>query len=129
MGEPGRSADEGDVVSRTHLAQVRAEVGDVTLRRYAQAYLDVLPERLERIEQALAAADYAKATDVMFDLRVSSEMLGATRLAALVAELEAAPRIGLPADALQVARVHTEALMVAAVVRAAMSGDCLGRAR
>lgn len=123
---PGRDAAGGDVVSRAHLAQVRAEVGDEALRRYARAYLDLLPDRLARIEQALAAADYAEATRVMFDLRVSSEMLGTTRLGALITELEAAPRLGLPADAVQLARVRTEALLVAAVVRAAMDGDGLG---
>lgn len=126
VGGRTRGHGEGDVVSRAHLAQVRAEVGDDTLRRYARAYLELLPGRLEGIEQALAAADYTLATGVMFDLRVSSEMLGATRLGRLVAELEAAPRLGLPAAPVQVARVRTEALLVAAVVRATMAGNGLG---
>lgn len=115
-----------EVVDRAHLAQVRAEVGDRTLRRYARVYLGLLPLRIERIERALAAADYPEAVSVLFDLRVSSEMLGATRLAWLVSELESAPRLGLPADPAQFRRVHAEALRVAAVVRAAVHGGCLG---
>ena len=115
----------GDTVSRAHLAQVRAEVGDATLRRYARIYVELLPGRLDRMETAIAESDAAEATRVMFDLRVSSEMLGTRRLSALVSALEEALARGLPATAEQLARVRTEAELVAAVIRAAMTDGSL----
>ena len=77
-----------EAVDRTRLAGLRAEVGDATLRRYAEAYLDLLAERLDRIERAMDADARAEAVRVMLDLQVSSAMLGASRLAALIGILE-----------------------------------------
>jgi hypothetical protein len=120
---------DGEAVSRAHLDRVRAEVGDATLRRYARAYLDLLPGRLDRMEAAIAESDNAEATRVMFDLRVASEMLGTRRLGALVSALEESLGQDLLATAEQLARVRTEAELVAAVVRAAMAPRGNGRTR
>lgn len=122
------SADEtGDEpVSRAYLAQVRAEVGDTTLRRYAQAYLELLPVRLGRIDRAIAGEDADTARQVIFELQVSSEMLGTRRLAAILAALERSLQAGLAPSTVQFARARTEAELVAGLVRAAVEGEGFG---
>ncbi|WP_194909250.1 hypothetical protein [Catenulispora rubra] len=117
----------GEPVSRAHLSRLRAEVGDETLRRYAQAYLDLLPERLDRIGRAIRAHDTAEAERVIVDLRISSKMLGTRRLAATLTALESSLHTGLIPSTVQLARVRTEARLVAEMVRAAMDLDGLGR--
>jgi HPt (histidine-containing phosphotransfer) domain-containing protein len=119
---------ELEAVSRRQLARVREDVGPRTLRHYVGAYLDLLPVRLDRIEQAIAAAEPAEATRVMFDLRSSSAMLGARRLTALVSTLESTLRIGLPVGPAQLAVLRAEAHAVAGALRR-MQGDSLGRSR
>jgi hypothetical protein len=123
--EPSENGDEP--VSRAHLSRMRAEVGDATLHRYAQAYLDLLPERLDRIGQAITAADVAEAERVTVDLQVSSKMLGTPRLAAALTALESPLHAGLLPSTVQFARVRTEARLVAEVVREAMDLDSPGR--
>ena len=108
---------EVGAVSRAQLARVREDVGELSLRRYVSAYLDLLPGRLERIEHAVAAADSAEATRVMFDLRAASAMLGARRLPALLSALETTLNVGLPASPAQLAVVRAEADAVAAALR------------
>lgn len=108
---------EVGAVSRAQLARVREDVGELSLRRYVSAYLDLLPGRLERIEHAVAAADSAEATRVMFDLRAASAMLGARRLPALLSALETTLYVGLPASPAQLAVVRAEADAVAAALR------------
>jgi HPt (histidine-containing phosphotransfer) domain-containing protein len=116
----------GEAVGRADLARVRDEVGDETLRRYAKAYLDLLPDRLDRIEQAIGAEEGAAAIRVMFDLRVSSTMLGANRLAKLIAGVEASLGIGPPiGGAARMGALRAEAETVAAALRRALTG--LGR--
>ena len=122
---PDETGDEP--VSRAYLAQVRAEVGDTTLRRYAQAYLELLPVRLARIDRAIAAEDADTARQVIFELQVSSEMLGSRRLAAILVELERSLQAGLAPSTVQCARARTEAELVAGVIRAAVERDSLGR--
>jgi hypothetical protein len=116
-------------VSCERLARVRSEVGERTLRRYARAYLDLLPGRLEHLEQAMAAADSGEARKIMFDLRVSSEMLGVLRLPRMIAELESSPQPWLAAGASTLAGVREEAGRVAAVLVRVLDGDGLGRIR
>ena len=131
MSGPARrpEPDESDfeAVSRAQLARVREDVGARTLRHYVRAYLDLLPARLDRIEQAIATAEPAEATRVMFDLRSSSAMLGARRLCALLSTLESTLRIGLPAGPAQLAVLRAEARAVAAALRRLPGGDSLGR--
>ena len=121
--EPDRDDPGGEAVGRAHLARVREDVGDETLRRYARAYLGLLPERLDRIEQSVIAGDGDAATKVMFDLRVSSAMLGAGRLVALISAFESALLVGLPAGAAQVAVLRSEAAAVAAALGSALSSN------
>lgn len=94
VDSPSPRLPGGEAVDRARLAGLRAEVGDAALRRYAEAYLDLLAERLDRIERAMDADTPAEAIRVMVDLRVSSAMLGASRLAALI-EMSERP---LPAE-------------------------------
>ncbi|MBR7831190.1 Hpt domain-containing protein [Actinospica sp. MGRD01-02] len=116
---------EVGAVSRAQLARVREDVGELSLRNYVSAYLDLLPGRLERIDQAVAAADGAEATRVMFDLRAASAMLGARRLPALLSALETTLNVGLPASPAQLAVVRAEADAVAAALRRYL-GSTLG---
>lgn len=116
---------EVEAVSRAQLARVREDVGDRTLRHYVRAYLDLLPGRLDRIERAVAAADGAEATRVMFDLRAASAMLGARRLPALLSTLEATLGVGLPTAPAQLRVVRAEADAVAAAL-ADILGNPLG---
>jgi len=117
--EPSETGDEP--VSRAHLSRMRAEVGDTMLRRYAQAYLDLLPERLDRIGRAVGAADAAEAAHVIIELQISSEMLGARRLAALLTTLESALEGGLMPSTVQLSQLRTEARLAAPVLHAATS--------
>jgi HPt (histidine-containing phosphotransfer) domain-containing protein len=130
MAGPARrpEPDESDfgAVSRAQFARVREDVGARTLRHYASAYLDLLPIRLDRIEQAIAAADPAEATRVMFDLRSSSAMLGARRLCALLTNLESTLRIGLPAGPAQLAVLRAEARAVRCALGRLLDGGSLG---
>ena len=88
------SAGEGPTVDRGRLARLRADVGDETLRRYADAYLNLLPERLDLVERAVAADERAEALRTLTDVRVGAAMLGAHQFAARAGRLEAAVRTG-----------------------------------
>ena len=121
--------DEPDfeAVSRAQLARVREDVGALVLREYVRAYLDLLPGRLDRIEQAVAAADTAAAVRVMFDLRASSAMLGARRLTELVSALETTRRIGLPVGPAQLAVLRAQASAVRGALDGLAEGGGFGR--
>jgi HPt (histidine-containing phosphotransfer) domain-containing protein len=95
---------------------MRDGVGEQSLRRYIRAYLELLPERLERIERAIALADTGDATRLMFDLRASSAMLGARRLAELLSTLETTVAVGLPIAPAHLAVLRSEADTVAAAL-------------
>lgn len=124
---PKRDPDpEVEPVSRAQLARVREDVGEESLRNYIHAYLDLLPERLDRIEHTIAAADTTEASRVMFDLRASSAMLGARRLPALLSTLETTLSVGLPTAPAQLAVVRAEADAVATALRG-MLGNSLGQ--
>ena len=116
-------------VDNERLTRVRAEVGEQTLRRYTRAYLDLLFPRIERIEQAMAAAEAGEARRIMFDLRVSSEMLGVARLPRLIGELESSPQSWLAAGNSKLRRVHQEAGRVSEELLRFLEGNSLGRLR
>ena len=120
-GVPARPA-----VDLERLARVRSEVGEQTLRRYARAYLDLLFARIERIEQAMAAADAGEARRIMFDLRVSSDMLGVARLPRMIAELESSPQTWLALSAAHLRGVRREAKRVATELGRFLDGNGLG---
>lgn len=123
--KPSETGDEP--ISREHLSRMRAAVGEATLRRYALGYLDLLPERLDRIGQAIGADNAAEAERVIVDLQISSEMLGARQLAAKLTALESSLHTGLVSITAQLAGIRTEAALVTATVRAATGLDGLGR--
>ena len=103
-------------VDPARLATVRDEVGEYTMRRFIIAYLDLLQARLERIAKPLerGRADGLRAA---FDLSISSEMLGAARLAELASGIERALREeGKLPGARQLAVLRAEADSVAAAL-------------
>lgn len=104
------------------LATVRDEVGEYTMRRFITAYLDLLQARLERIAKPLehGRADSLRAA---FDLSVSSEMLGAARLAELAAGIERSLREGKLPGARQLAALRAEADSVAAALFGMIKAD------
>jgi len=122
-----RGARAGPAVDRERLGRARAEVGDRTMRRYARAYLDLLFPRIARIEQAMAAAETGEARRIMFDLRVSSEMLGVARLPRMIAELESSPQTWLAAGTAKLRRERREARRVTEELLRFLDGDVLGR--
>ncbi|WP_034271008.1 hypothetical protein [Actinospica robiniae] len=107
-----RGARARPAVDAERLGRVRAEVGEQAVRRYARAYLDLLWPRIERIEQAMAAAEAGEARRIMFDLRVSSEMLGVAELPGMIAELESSPQTWLAAGTARLRRERREAKRV-----------------
>lgn len=106
------AADEA--VDRARLAMMREEVGEEALRRYAAAYLDRLWGRIDRLAEAARTRPDDDGLRAVFDLRVSSAMLGATRLAALTVEVEAALGTGQPIGAVRLRAVLSEAQAVVA---------------
>lgn len=77
------------------LAALRGERGHVAALR--QLFTDELPAAVRRIDNAVRAADRAALRDALHRLRASCGFVGAARLAAAVAALDAAPE---PAAAL-----------------------------
>ena len=85
---------EGPAVDRRLLARLRGDVGDETVRRYADAYLALLTERLDLVERAVAVGERAEALRALADLRIGAAMLGAESFAAQVGRTERAVRTG-----------------------------------
>jgi HPt (histidine-containing phosphotransfer) domain-containing protein len=85
--QPTAEASE-DPIDRAQWERILDEVGVRVLRRYAAAYLDLLPERLDGVECALALGAWTDAVRIMADLHASSAMLGALRLAALAERVQ-----------------------------------------
>jgi hypothetical protein len=120
MASPEPSEIGQEPVSGTRFSWMRAQVGDVTLRRYARAYLGLLPGRLDRIAQAVSAGEAADTEQLIVDLRISSEMLGTWRLAAILIALESSLHAGVMPSTEELARVRAEARLAAEMVRAAI---------
>lgn len=102
-------------VDHARLATVRDEVGEQTMRRFITSYLNLLEPRLERIAKPLERG-HADGLRAAFDLRVSSEMLGAARLADLAAGIERSLQERKLPGARQLALLRTEADSVAAAL-------------
>jgi hypothetical protein len=88
------SRREGPAVDRRLLARLRGDVGDETVRRYVDAYLALLAERLDLVERAVAVGERAEALRALTDLRIGAAMLGAESFAAQVGRVERAVRTG-----------------------------------
>jgi HPt (histidine-containing phosphotransfer) domain-containing protein len=99
-------------VDRARLAEVRDEFGEDTIQRFIAMYLELLKIRLKLIVEPVerGGTDGLRAAS---DLRVSSEMLGAVRLAEVAARFEQSFQAGETPGARQVALLRTEADVVA----------------
>lgn len=70
------------------LDALRQDVGEQVLRSFIRTYIDLLIIRLAGIDRAIGRRDCAEALREVPDLRTSSAMLGAVRLAELAEGLE-----------------------------------------
>jgi hypothetical protein len=71
-----------DAVDRAALCRLAEEVGPQGARQFAERYLRVLGERLERLRLAVATGDRPGVRDAALSLASSSTMVGAAPLAA-----------------------------------------------
>lgn len=134
------AGESANPVDRAQWERMLGEVGPRTLRRYAESYLELLPERLDDLERAMAADDRFEASRITADLRTSSAMLGARRLAALVTRVEAALNTARTGRKESAARsLRDEAHALARALRSALAepiehavgpaGDGIGQSR
>lgn len=120
----GQSMADGpaDPIDRAQWELVLDEVGARALSCYAASYLELLSERLDGLERAVAVGAWAEALRIMADLRTSSAMLGAGRLAILVARAEAQLKSARVDRRQSVIRsLHGEALAVQGTLRSALA--------
>ncbi len=120
----GRSAADrpADPVDRARWESILDEVGTRALIRYTMSYLELLPERLDDLEHAAAVGAAPQALRIMADLRTSSAMLGAGRLAALVTRAETELRTsGTQWQQTTMRALRAEAGAVDAALRAALA--------
>ena len=85
---PSKPAWNIEALNRVQWERVHDDVGTETLFRYASLYLDMLADRIETIEWAVEVGAVEHAVRVLVDLRTSSSMLGAERLALAAATAE-----------------------------------------
>lgn len=72
------------------LAQLRRVGGEDLVQELMRLYLTHTPERMRRARRALARSDLESAAKALHSLRSSSATLGASELAAALAEVESA---------------------------------------
>lgn len=86
---------------------------DGNCRGFVQSFITCLPRRVERLLRSLAGGDYGSAMDAVLSLKISSQMVGAERLAAMALDLQeslgegstrTSPEVFLPG----LAAVHTK---------------------
>ena len=83
----------------TVLDRLREELRDDGVwTAFAQNFLELLPDRTERLRTTLTTGDLSGALDAVLSLRTSSQMVGAKRLGDLAFDLERALRLHVPAD-------------------------------
>ncbi len=72
------------------LVKLREELDDDegVWKVFVQNFIAYLPERTERLRQALTTGDLKGAVDAVLSLKTSSQMVGAERLAGLAMDLE-----------------------------------------
>jgi hypothetical protein len=117
MVPPGSAAD---VVDRAQLARMGGEVGEQALRHYVALFRELLGGRIERIDQVVVGrtADGLRAA---VDLQISSEMLGAKRLAAITADVAILLRSGEPISPKRMAALRAEAETAAVALQQALA--------
>jgi HPt (histidine-containing phosphotransfer) domain-containing protein len=100
------------------LAALRRDVGQEVLHSFVRTYIDLLISRLANIEHAIGRRDCADALRDVPDLRTSSAMLGAARLAELAEALEHYLRLGeIAAASGLLPAIRTEAAAVVVTLR------------
>lgn len=120
MSPPGNAAD---AIDRAQLGRMGKEVGEQALRHYLALFCELLDGRVERIERD--ARDAAGGDDRLraaLDLYVSSDMLGARRLATAASEVAVLLRDGVPVGAGRLAALREEAGRAGAVLRRVLAG-------
>ncbi|GAB0056485.1 Sensor histidine kinase RcsC [Candidatus Magnetaquicoccaceae bacterium FCR-1] len=106
----------GESLDAKVLRQLREVLGEDAVRDVARAFVEVLPERLAAIREALAGGDPEGVHLVTHPLKSPSRQLGATRFAALATELDTLARQGsLQGAADLVARLEEESVRLTAV--------------
>lgn len=78
------------LLERSVLNRLREELDDDEgiWKVFVQNFIALLPERLERIRQALTTGDTRGSMDAVLSLKTSSQMVGAEQLACLAMALE-----------------------------------------
>jgi HPt (histidine-containing phosphotransfer) domain-containing protein len=98
------------------LTALRQDVGEQVLRSFIRTYIDLLIIRLAHIDRAVGRRDCPDALQEVPDLRASSAMLGAVRLAELAEALEQSlgrGRIAAAAGLLPSVRAEAAAVVIA----------------
>jgi len=81
------------VLDESVLVKLAADLGDAAYPpHFAGIYLDMLPGRVRRVEEAVLADDPVAAMDAALSLRVSSTSVGLVELAGVAAVVEDAVR-------------------------------------
>lgn len=88
MNSAARDRDDRAPVDQAVLTALRQDVGDQVLQSFIWTYIRLLISRLGRIEGAIDRRDSVDALRDVPDLRTSSAMLGAGRLADLTEAME-----------------------------------------
>ncbi|MBF0614398.1 MAG: PAS domain S-box protein [Magnetococcales bacterium] len=99
------------------LQQLQEVLGADAVREVARAFLEILPERLAAIREALAGGDPEGVHLVTHPLKSPSRQLGATRFSTLATELDTMTRHGSLTGAKELAsQLEEEAVRVVAVL-------------
>ncbi|MBF0340876.1 MAG: PAS domain S-box protein [Magnetococcales bacterium] len=119
----GPSANEAECLDVRVMEQLREVLGEEAVREVVRAFLDILPERLAAMREALAGGDPEGVHLVTHPLKSPSRQLGATRFSALATELDTLVRQGSLKGAQDLAaRLEAEA----ARISMALEAVCLG---
>ena len=72
-----------DLVAREQLLDLSNQLGPASCREFVNNYIALWESRYDRLYRAVAGADDDAAMDVVLSIKISSQMAGAERLAAL----------------------------------------------
>ena len=123
MNFPAQDRHNRSPIDHAVLTALRQDIGDQVLRSFIRTYIDLLIIRLAHIDRAIGRRDCADALQEVPDLRTSSAMLGAVRLAELAGALERFLIQGrIPGAAGLLPGIRAEAAAVVIALRA-IDGD------
>jgi HPt (histidine-containing phosphotransfer) domain-containing protein len=123
MNSAAQDRHDRSPIDHAVLAALRQDVGEQILRSFIRTFVDLLIIRLAHIDRAIGRRDCADALQEVPDLRTSSAMLGAGRLAEMAEALEhflSRGRIAAAAGLLPAIRAEAAAVVIAL---RAMEGD------